>query len=116
MRILPHQVTWNVLEGLLGTEQQANTCIYIYIYISIYIYIYISLYNWGSKGQSTNGGKGTESGTNAFLSHLRGSGHELMHAEGYLERLASTKHVSDLKKIIRGSFSLILLTCVNVSA
>ena len=39
---------------------------------------------------------------------------ELMHPEAYLDRLASTKQVSDLKNIIRGPFSSILLTSVSV--
>ena len=39
-----------------------------------------------------------------------------MHPEAYLDRLASTKQVSDLKNIIRGPFSSILLTFLSVSA
>ena len=53
--------------------------------------------------------------TNAFLDHWLGFGHPWLHPEAYLERLASTKKVSDVKKIIRGPFSVILLTFVSVS-
>ena len=79
-----------------------NTYILIYLYfIHVYINIYIYVYQ-GSKGQSTKEGWQTDKGTNAFSSHLPGSGHELIHPEAYLERLASAKQVSDVKKQIRG--------------
>ena len=42
-------------------------------------------------------------------------GHELMHPEAYMERLASAKQVSDIKNIIQGPFASILLTLLSVS-
>ena len=38
-----------------------------------------------------------------------------MHPEGYLDRLASTKQVSDVNKVVRGQLSLILLLFSSVS-
>ena len=43
-------------------------------------------------------------------------GHELMHPEAYLDRPASTNHVSHLKNIIRGLFPSTLLSSLSVSA
>ena len=43
-------------------------------------------------------------------------GHELMHPAAYLDRLAFTKQVPDVQKVSRGSFPLILLTLLSVSA
>ena len=50
-----------------------------------------------------------------FFDILWGPGHQLMHPEAYLDRLACTKQVSDLKNIIRSPFSSILLTFLSVS-
>ena len=54
--------------------------------------------------------------TNAFLDQLLGLGHELMHPEAYMERLACRKQVSDLKNTIQGPSSSISLIFSSVSA
>ena len=51
-----------------------------------------------------------------FVIILKGSGYELMHPEAYMDRLASTNQVSDLRNTIRGLFSSIFLTLLSGSA
>ena len=86
--------------------------IYIYIYVYIYIYIYVASQVWV---HSYNHGL-PHGWSRSFFDRLIDLGHELMHPEAYLERLASTKQNSDAKKLICNPFSSILLIFVSVSA
>ena len=77
--------------------------------------MYVSLYSGGSQGQGNNETGGPIREPIPFWTIFGCSGHELMHPEAYMERLASTKQVSALKNIIRGQFSSILLTSVSAN-
>ena len=68
--------------------------LYMCIYIYVYLYTYMSMASGGHLGTLT-----------------------LLHwvVEAYLAFLASTKQVLDVKNIIRGPFSLVLVIFLSVS-
>ena len=84
------------------------------IYVCI-IYICTSIYP-SSRDWVHSGNHGLPHGwSRALLDRLQGSGDEMMYPEAYMERLASTEQVSDVKNVIRGPFSSISLTSLGVS-
>ena len=84
-----------------------NVC-HIYIYIYIYMEVYSSLHNRGPQVQGHKESCGIDGRAKAFLNHLYSLGHRLMHPEPFLDCLASTKQVLDIKNI-RFTVSLNLL-------
>ena len=82
----------------------SNRCSYVYIYIYEQCF-------WDAFGYP-----GSPHGGSGVIFHLfTRLWHQVMHPETYMEPLASTKQVSDLRKLTRGPFSWILLRFVSVS-